>query len=359
MAFAQWAERERELGIEVEIFRPLESSGALNRFGVAFYNQIQRHLPAAHHPYWCFLEWAGLHRNAERLSGTEAYLAKLRAFRPDWVISVHAHLNHGYLELARATLGPDNVRIGTYCGELADGYGFSRHWVNLQADCFIGATDLCCGAAGRLGMPTERMLQGGFLLRPASYERVGEAAKDAFFATTLKLERGVFTLLLATGAAGANNHLPLLWAMDRAQLKAQVIVLCGHQAGLKKKIESWLPRSPGLRICALPYTDQMPLLLSLVDAIVARPGTGTTSEAILAGCPLIANTIGLAMPQERITLSYLRRFGINAEVPRPGHLPAILRAWQDDPGRLKSYRAAMQAALPPGSPRAILERLLQ
>ena len=48
---------------------------------------------------------------------------------------MHAHLNHGYFELSRSThLKP---RFAVFCGELADGYGFSKHWVNPQNDLFI------------------------------------------------------------------------------------------------------------------------------------------------------------------------------------------------------------------------------
>ena len=63
-------------------------------------------------------------------------------------------------------------------------------------------------------------------------------------------------------------------------------------------------------IRALGYRDDMFELMQIADAVVARPGTGTTSEAIMAGCPLLLNTLGGIMPQEWITVKYLRSHGI-------------------------------------------------
>ena len=77
--------------------------------------------------------------------------------------------NHGYFEAARAFLGRDRVRCVTYCGELAGGYGFSRNWVNPEADLFIGPVAETCEAAIALGMPKEKTKVGGFLLRPEFY----------------------------------------------------------------------------------------------------------------------------------------------------------------------------------------------
>lgn len=357
-SIAAWAQQERDLGIEVEIYRPLENSGALNRFGVELYNTIQRTLPAAHHPYWSFLELAGMHRKASRIGGIKAFAEKLCDFRPDWVISVHAHLNHGYMDVARSVLGSCNVKVGTYCGELEGGYGFSRHWVNPNADLFIGASEQCCAAARKLGMPEDANMLGGFMLRPASYMPVGPEEKRIFKNEELNLNADTFTLLMATGAVGANNHMQLLKALDRAGLNLQVVALCGKSSELKRQIAHYRPKTPELKIVALPYVENMPLLLGSVDAVVARPGTGTTSESILAGCAIIPNALGLAMPQERITLKYLRHFKVDRVLHRPSYLPTIVSAWIENPRLLEDYRRCVLSARPPGTPRAILERIV-
>ena len=75
---------------------------------------------------------------------------------------MHAHLNHGYFELSRLrNLKP---RFAVFCGELADGYGFSKHWVNPQNDLFVSPFVEGCVAAQRRGMASEKTLASGPLL---------------------------------------------------------------------------------------------------------------------------------------------------------------------------------------------------
>ena len=101
----------------------------------------------------------------------------------------------------------------------------------------------------------------------------------------------------------------------------------------------------------------MPRLLRTVDALVSRGGSGTTSEAIRSGCPIIVNALGGVMPQEGVTLRYLERFGIGRRVRRPGDLPAALSGLLDA-REAQREKARMAAAVPPGEPRRILEHLL-
>ena len=357
-AFSEWAHRHPELRVEIETFAPLEASGPHYRIGLHLYRLVQVHWPRAHHLYFAFLEHAALHSRRWKLLGVRPYVDKLQDYRPDWVLSVHPHLNRGFLDLAREVLGRGRVRTGTYCTELDGGYGFSRHWVNPASDAWIGATEAACAHARTLGMPAERTLLGGFMLRPDFYRPpAGGEDREAFLGEAFGLDPDRPTLLLATGAAGANNHLAFLDALDRAGLTLQVLALCAHRAPLLKRLQSWRPQRSAVSLSALPYTREMPRLLGAVDALVSRGGSCTTSEAIRSGCPLIVNTLGGAMPQEQVTLRYLQRFGIGRRVRRASDLPvAVGRAFEA--GEAERERMRMAQALPPGEPQQVLEYLL-
>ena len=358
-ALAEWARRHPELGVETETFAPLEASGPHYRIGLHLYRVVQRHWPGAHHLYFAFLEHAALHSRRWKLLGVRPYVDKLLDFRPDWVLSVHPHLNRGFLDLAREVLGRKRVRIGTCCTELDGGYGFSRHWVNPASDLWIGATEPACAQARALGMPAERTLPGGFVLRPAFYRPAsGEAERGEGLRAFLRIEPGRPAVLLATGAAGANHHLAFLAALDRAGLALQVLALCAHRTPLLARLRKWRPRRSRIALTALPYTQEMPRLLCAVDALVSRSGSCTTSEAIRSGCPLIVNALGGVMPQEGVTLRYLTRFGIGRRVRRASELPAALASTLEA-GEARQQRARMAQALPPGEPRQILEHLLE
>ncbi len=343
---------------EIQIHKCLENTHPLYRFGVGLYNRIQRHAPWAHHVYFNFLEVAGLHYSSRRLLGQERFRAILDHVRPRVVLSTHGSLNHGFFELAREHLGRENVRCVTYCGELFGQYGFSRHWVNPRADLFIGAVPETVEMARKLQMPKDRAVVGGFLLNPAFYHAPLSTEERATFLASLGLDAGKFTLLLSTGEHGVNNHLAFLEALcsKRPRRDLQVIALCGHNPAELDRVKRWGRRHAAvLPVLALPHSHMMHLLMQVSSAVVGRPGTGTTSEAIISGCPILFNCLGGFMPQEFITLRYARRHGIAQEVYRADHLPEILARWAAHPEEEAAVRRRMQECVPQAHPRDILQ----
>lgn len=341
---------------DIQIHKCLENTHPLYRFGVGLYNRIQRHVPWAHHLYFNFLEVAGLHSSQNRLLGVDRFRGILDHVRPQVILSTHGSLNHGFFDLARQHLGAETVRCVTYCGELFGRYGFSRHWVNPQADLFIGAVPETCAMARSLGMPAERTLVGGFLLNPCFYREVLSAGERATLLQSMGLDPERFTLLLSTGEHGANNHLALLEAIHARQPRKdlQIIALCGRDSRALETVKSWARAHPAFPVVALPHSHMMHLLMQASSAIVARPGTGTTSEAIISGCPIIFNNLGGFMPQEWITLQYAKRHGFAAQIYRPGHLPQILARWAAQPEEYKDMRRRMIECRPSQHPTDVL-----
>ncbi len=300
--------------VEVRQWQVLEESSDVDHFGVKLYNWIQRCCPRVHHIYFNFLEWAGLHRGRLRGGVARRFRARLNDFRPDVVVSVHAHLNHAYFAEAKAW-GGGKIRCFTYCGELEGGYGFSRHWVNPKADGFIAAVDACGRAAHRLGMPTERITVGGFLLQPSFYERSAESVAD------LRMRlwgdcQGRPVLLLGTGANGANQHKRVLAALADTGVALVVVALCGRNEATRREILRCRDQWSGLRVIPLAYREDMADILRSVDLAFIRPGTGTTSECVRSVCPILFNGLGGVMPQERITVRFLKHCGYPVELAR-------------------------------------------
>jgi processive 1,2-diacylglycerol beta-glucosyltransferase len=343
---------------DIQIHKCLENTHSLYRFGVGLYNRIQRHAPWAHHLYFNFLEVAAPCQSRHRLLGVSRFRAILDHVRPRVILSTHGSLNHGFFALAREHLGADKVRCATYCGELFGKYGFSRHWVNPQADLFIGAVPETCAMARLLGMPADRTALGGFLLNPNFYRRRMTAVERANYLTDrLGLDPHKFTVLLSTGEHGANNHLAFLEAFRTAKIARglQVIALCGRSANDLRRIEAWGRAHPSLPVVALSHSNEMHLLLQCASAVVGRPGTGTTSEAIITGCPMIFNALGGFMPQEWITMRYARRHRFAEVVHRAEHLPAIVTRWMADPEHVDAIRRHMADCRPQAHPTRILK----
>ena len=357
----QWAEHPAcaDLGVTVAIHQALEGTGGLYAFGSEVYNWIQKHWPALHHVYFNLLEWIPF-CSGSSIPRAGEFQKFIRERDPDVILSTHDHLNHAYMKVARDAYAPGERRplTGTYCGELFGRYGFSRHWVNPEGDFFIAAVDPCLEEARRLKMPADKSWTGGFLLNPDFWsEPTAPAERERLMREEFGLTPGRFTLILATGANGANNHLATLRQFAAAGVHPQIIALCGNNARAKADIEAWARAHPQIPVCALPYQSRMKRVMECADAIFARPGTGTTSEAILAGIPILFNGIGGVMPQECITVKFARTRFETRVVRRPGQLPGIIGEWIQNPGKVAAAKAGAALARPDGHPRLILERL--
>jgi len=356
-AFQEWAQTEPSLDLAVQLHRPLEKSHPIYAFGVWLYNWIQRTAPFLHHAYFNFLEVVPVVRTSKPL-GAAKYRKVLEELQPDVLISVHDSLNHGFFEYARVVLGEDRVRCITYCGELSGGYGFSRHWVNTSADLFIGAVPETCQAAIRCGMAPDRTQVGGFLLRRFFYDPpADDAGRAAFIREKLRLDPDEFILLLSASSRGAHNHVRFLEAMRRRRVDAQVVLLCGKSPIAESEVSEWAQANPSARVRLLPHNTNVGQLMRSVSAIVARPGTGTTSEAIVSGCPLLLNSLGGIMPQERITVKFCRDHGVAQLVRSPEELAGIVTEWRKRPELPAAIRRAMHRASPPFHPSDIVKMI--
>jgi len=339
-AIQAWAQACPEFGITAQLHRPLEESHGLYAFGVWLYNTIQRTAPFLHHIYYNVLEVIPFVSVGQPF-GAEKFRAVLEQIRPDVLLSVHDSVNHDFFAYARTVLGRDRVKCVTYCGELHGGYGFSRYWVNPEADLFIGAVPETCAAAIKLGMSPAKVKVGGLLLRRFFYERPN-------------LEPTEFNLLLSASSRGANNHVAFLDALKRANVDVPVTVLCGKSPAATARVAAWVKANPTRRVRVQPHNSDIGELMRTASAIVNRPGTGTTSEAILSGCPILLNCLGGIMPQERITVEFCRRHDIAYLVRKPSDLPKFVDAWRRDPAQLAAVRQRLHAACPPARPPDVL-----
>ncbi len=359
-ALRAWAARDAGTPWAIEQHQALEEAHAVYRLGVGIYNTIQRRWPRLHHVYYNLLEFVSFcgGKGEGGVLGRDAFQEGVRQVRPDLVVSTHDHLNHGFFAAARAALPEAPPKCATYCTELHGGYGFSRHWVNPKADLFIGAVPEVCAQAQALGMAPERTFHGGFLLDPAFWSPPDPVADEKYLREELRLEPGKFTLLLATGANCAQNHRALLDALAAGPLPSiQIIALCGTDDHAIGELNVWAKRNPHQALRPLPRVPNLAQLMRVTSAVVARPGTGTTTEAILTGVPILFNPFGGIMPQEMITVKFCRGHGFGQVLEQPADLVAAIRAWLANPATLAAERTRILAARPDRTPADILRRL--
>lgn len=332
-AFAEWCFELYRHDVDVRIEQMLEKSSRLYRWGVNLYNWIQKRSPWMHKAFFLCVELLGLLNRRSVRWGRRYYKGVLHEYRPHLVFSVHDCLNRGYFQLARRVLGPDRVRCVTYCGEFSGGFGYSLNWVEPTADLYVARTATARDYAVKLGMPRERTRVRGYLMRPRAHlESLSEPARHAFRQEELELAPDLFTVFLATGGNGANNHLALLDRLLPHAGRLQAVVVCGRNRDAYNEVVHWRAEHPQLGCYVDGFSEEMHLLMQASDVIVTRGGTTTCAKALHFRCPIIFNALGGIMPQEELTVKFFRNGG-GAELVRDAdEFGALIRGWMRDPG---------------------------
>jgi processive 1,2-diacylglycerol beta-glucosyltransferase len=331
-AFAEWCFELYRHDVDVRIEQMLEKSSFINRLGVNFYNHIQASAPWVHKLFYAVVELQSLLNQKTVTLGRSYYVSVLREYRPHLVLSVHDCLNRGYFQLAREELGADSVRCATYCGEFSGGWGYSRNWIEPSVDLYFSRTATAQDYALKRGIALEKARVRGYLMRPKAHvEVVAPADRGRFLQERLGLRPDLFTVFLATGGNGANNHFDLLPALVSRADRCQAIVICGRNKEAYNEMVHWRSQHPEFNCYVEGYSEIVHLLMQVSDVIVTRGGTTTCAKALHFRCPIIFNAFGGIMPQEELTWKYLRNGAASDKVESGADFERIIGAWLSDP----------------------------
>lgn len=339
VAFAEWCFQLYRHEVDVRIEQMLEKSSAVNRAGVNLYNGIQRRAPWMHKVFYAVVEGLSYLNRRSVTFGGAYYRSVLLDYRPHLVFSVHDCLNRGYFQLARRLLGPDRVRCATYCGEFSGGWGYSRNWIEPTVDLYVSRTPTARDYAVKCGIPADRATVRGYLMRPRSHlEVLGPVDRRVYLAKQLGLDPDKFTVFLATGGNGANNHADLLPALLRHADRVQAIVICGRNPEAYNALVHWRASHPEFDCYIEGYSETVHLFMQVSDLIVTRGGTTTCAKALHFKCPIVFNAFGGIMPQESLTWKFFRNGAGSEKIESGPDFARLVDRWMADPGAFAAAR---------------------
>ena len=340
IAFRRWVRKLYGWEVEVRVESMLEDSSRLARFGVNFYNFIQKHAPWFHHPYYLLVEGLSYLNRSKVSLGKRYYAEVISNFKPHLVFSVHDCLNRGYFQVARELLGKENVRCATYCSEFSGGYGYSRNWVEPSVDLYLSRTQTAKDfAVSRFKLdPNKIRVRGHFLIPRIYEERLSAYERHRFITERLGLRPDRKIIFLATGGTGANNHLSLLPTIKKYSETYQVLIVCGRNQEAFMRVRQWQRSNPEISCHVEGYCNEMHLFLQVSDMVVTRGGTTTCSEALHFECPIIFNGIGGVMPQEKLTVKYFTQDNAAVKVSSSKEFESLLMKWSRFPERFRALR---------------------
>jgi processive 1,2-diacylglycerol beta-glucosyltransferase len=360
-AFAEWCFQLYRHKVDVRIEQMLEKSSVVNRIGVDFYNWIQLHAPFLHTAYYSIIELLSLINRSNVTIGRAYYEKVLREYRPHLVFSVHDCLNRGYFQLAHKILGRENVRCATFCGEFSGGWGYSINWIEPTVDLYFSRTPTARDYAVKKGIPPGNCRVRGHLMRPCVHLEVlaSEEERAEFRVKKLGLQPGLFTVFLATGGNGANNHLDLLPALVRHADRCQAIVICGRNREIYNDLVHWRALHPEFNLYLEGYSDIVHLLIQASDAIVTRGGTTTCAKALHYRCPVIFNAFGGVMPQESLTWKFFRNGSASEKIESAFDFSMVIDRWMADPASYERTRENFLRLRYEEDPTLLIDELVQ
>ena len=338
-AFAEWCFQLYRHDVDVRIEQMLEKSSVFHRSGVGTYNYIQRSVPWLHNLFYAVVELLSYINQRSVVFGSHYYKRVLRDYKPHLVFSVHDCLNRGYFQSARRILGADRVRCATYCGEFSGGWGYSRNWIEPSADLYVSRTPTARDYAVKCGIPADRTSVRGYLMRPRAHlEALGPEQRREFRQKYLGLDPDRFTVFLATGGNGANNHTVLLPALLKHADRLQGIIICGRNKETYNQLMHWRTEHPEFTCYIEGFSESVHLLMQASDAIVTRGGTTTCAKALHFRCPIIFNAFGGIMPQEQLTWKFFRNGAASEKIEDAADFARLIAAWMADPASYARVR---------------------
>jgi processive 1,2-diacylglycerol beta-glucosyltransferase len=192
---------------------------------------------------------------------------------------------------------------------------------------------------------------------------------DPIFALTkdkreMRLRHGLApyttTILVSAGGFGVGRVEDLFACLSELQHDAQVVILCGRNEELKKKLDKLAGRRPEdsrVFFKNLGFSTQVDELMSASDILLGKPGGLTTSEALSKG--LVFVIVNPIPGQEERNSDHLLEEGVAI---RCNNLPALaykVDALLSDPARFARMQANSQRLGKPNSAYTVVKRLLE
>ncbi|MGH3394031.1 MAG: MGDG synthase family glycosyltransferase, partial [Streptosporangiaceae bacterium] len=287
-----------------------------------------------------------LERTLLRLA-TEPVSAAARVHRPAAVVSFHP-LTGGAAVAARDRAVPAAPVI-TVVTDLAR---MHAAWRSAAPEVLVAPAPVM--TAGRLshrdsgqsrhrdrGRPRDRDGGGTLTGWPPVTGRF--AAGPASRAERLSLRRSLglaeqrFLVLLLGGGEGSGGLGRRARAILRRFPDAGVVVVCGHNGRLQRRLGPRAERSGG-RLRVTGYTGDMAALLRCCDLLVTKAGPGAIAEAACCGAPMLLSS---RLPgQEAGNIGVVTAAGAGRPARSVRRLLAEIGALRHDPGQLEAMRAA-------------------
>jgi processive 1,2-diacylglycerol beta-glucosyltransferase len=260
----------------------------------------------------------------------------LRDYKPDWVICTHS--------VAQPRLAQFREAIGFKMAVVVTDIHPHRMWLRGRPDFFF--------------MPNRESLDRLSHRRPKFAQKAmvsGMPVHQVFVDAAHEGHEGK-TVLVTSGGIGGGPFLEVVEALSELQAKVQVV--SGRNLQVKESLQARFASKENVEILGYVPLEQMAVLMSSCDLMVAKPGGLTTFEALVCGTPMVIYRPFLIPGQEEDNAKYLKSIGAGVEADDLEGLRSTVGDLLANDQRRADMRAAARAHGQPDACRTIITKIL-
>ena len=230
------------------------------------------------------------------INGHKLY-SLIRKEKPDCIVATHFFATEIISNLKMSKL---------YDGKLitcVTDYGVHDFWISSQVDIYVVASEYTKNELIGKGIKAEKIRVLGIPVQEKFTKRLDRHEAEE----KLGLNAGLFTVLIIGGGLGVGPIPQLAKAISRTSEPFQLIVVCGKNEDLFKRVEE-MTKGSRIPIKLYGFADNVNELMDASDVMISKPGGLSISEAMVKGVPVIVDTF---IPgQEESNLRFLEKNGV-------------------------------------------------
>ena len=281
--------------------------------------------------------------------GGPALKELIAARRPDAVVTVLPG-TAGFMARSVMRSGvPANVEV-----VVTDWADIHLGWASTFPAQYTVPTENAAQTLTRVGIPAASVDVRGLLVREqfAQVEQGRDARRRA--RERLGLPQDRFLVLAMVGAEGSPEALAHLGAVADTPLDADILVVCGRNRRLYKKVERLTGVNP---IVPLGFVENVADLMLASDILLTKTGGVTLAEAFCCGLPVLAFD---PLPgQEEGNARYVVECGAAELATSPADLAALVAELRRSPERRAALTEKGRLLASPGAATATAEAIVR
>ncbi len=198
----------------------------------------------------------------------------IKSYNPDVIVSTHL--------FATMTLNRISKRKPIKARLISIVTDFTVHplWEQAKSEYFVTASELLSYQALKKWQTTENVLPLGIPISPKFQEKMSKNEAREALGISDK-----FTVLVMMGSMGYGTHTTdTLKQLDGLEEDFQVLVVCGNNDKLKKKVDRAKHKK---ELYSYGFVNNVDVLMDACDCIITKPGGLSISEALAKEVPIL------------------------------------------------------------------------